>query len=146
MNTLHPMRFFPTISQVQQSKHFFFFFQNSRKQITRSNRKDNRNSINIYRYLFSRYKVQNSSRKVIYTSHGNFCGSYSRIDERRRVIFGMLSNTKTFSSRIKWIISIHERINSSLFIRWSDSSGYVWIERERERARLKKKDEEERWK
>lgn len=81
--------------------------------------------------------MQSSSRKVIYTSHGNFCGSYSRIDERRRVIFGMLSNTKTFSSRIKWIISIHERINSSLFIRWSDSSGYVWIERER--ARLKKK-------
>lgn len=130
MNTLHPMRFFPTISQVQQSKHFFFFFQNSRKQITRSNRKDNRNSINIYRYLFSRYKVQSSSRKVIYTSRGNFCGSYSRTDERRRVIFGTLSNTKTFSSRIKWIISIHERINSSLFIRWSDSSGYVWIERE----------------
>lgn len=126
MNTLHPMRFFPTISQVQQSKHFFFF-QNSGKQITRSNRKDI-----IIRSIFIDiyFLVISSSRKVIYTSRGNFCGSYSRTNERRRVIFRMLSNTKTFSSRIKWIISIHERINSSLFIRWSDSSGYVWIERE----------------
>lgn len=128
MNTLHPMRFFPTISQVQQSKHFFFFFfENSGKQITRSNRKDI-----IIRSIFIDiyFLVISSSRKVIYTSRGNFCGSYSRTNERRRVIFGMLSNTKTFSSRIKWIISIHERINSSLFIRWSDFSGYVWIERE----------------
>lgn len=48
----------------------------------------------------------------------------------------MLSNTKTFSSRIKWIISIHERINSPpLSYGEVTLRATVWIER----ARLKKK-------